>query len=782
MDATAQPNIQTITKAKLQTRQLTLTVENGLLTIRHTRTGKAVLWDCQAQVQLSDGRVFRTEGATVTVKGRTLTLETPSTISRPRLTWTVAVEDNDRLTFDLKLSSQPNSPPFQIARLDALYAPHGFQDRSLESLKISQTGWQSWHVATPPVLPDMDLVTRQHPNAPASHVFPLPQSDELRMVLADMTLLRHDEDALLLGFVRAKDAFGMITLQPEREGHSLSASNYLDGIALYAGNTLKAEPLLLLWGREDDAALDEYAAVLAETMQARVPSGPVPTGWCSWYYYYDKITEQALMDNVRKLAAEKDSIPIDYILLDDGYMTQVGDWTSINDKFPSGMKHIVREIQAAGFKPGIWIAPFIVSSESEVYRQHPEWVIAEKALVVQPDYRGMNYFLDLTRPDVQEHIRSVIRTYVEDWGFEYLKIDFLYAAAIPARRYDPSYTSIQAYRKGMEIIREAAGDVPLLGCGAPMTASIGIVDQMRVGPDTAPYWRHPEEHNGTQPSLRNAMCSTLGRGWMQGRLWVNDPDVLMVRSVGAEKPATATSESVLDWINDPSLSRDDAHDTQLTEDEVRAGASVIALSGGTMLISEDVTKLSPEKLAVIPRLIPASGVAAKPLPHSHTRGKADLMKLELPGKDWMLAAFFNWSTAPLTSLFIAEDWGLAAAGPYHLYDTWTNAYVGQVVEASEALTISGHGVQLLAVRPDLGRPQVVGSSLHLLGGMLETSEQWQGNILTITIDCPGKRSGMVSVFVPAGYTPASGTAKDNILQVPVDFIDRTEIRLTFQSA
>ena len=50
---------------------------------------------------------------------------------------------------------------------------------------------------------------------------------------------------------------------------------------------------------------------------------------------------------------------------------------------------------------------------------------------------------------------------------------------------------ITAYREGLEVIRDAAGDAYLLGCGAPILPSVGLLDAMRVSPDTAPEWEPP---------------------------------------------------------------------------------------------------------------------------------------------------------------------------------------------------------------------------------------------------------------------------------------------------
>lgn len=104
----------------------------------------------------------------------------------------------------------------------------------------------------------------------------------------------------------------------------------------------------------------------------------------------------------------------------------------------------------------------------------------------------------------------------------------MYAGAYEGRRHEP-VTGIEAYREALRLIRAAIGPEPLLvGCGAPIFPSVGLVDAMRVGPDIAAHYE-PEEPNASLPSQRNAARNTIARAWQHGRFWVNDPDCLIAR-------------------------------------------------------------------------------------------------------------------------------------------------------------------------------------------------------------------------------------------------------------
>ncbi len=112
-------------------------------------------------------------------------------------------------------------------------------------------------------------------------------------------------------------------------------------------------------------------------------------------------------------------------------------------------------------------------------------------------------------------------------GFSYLKIDFLFAAAMAGERYK-RVTPIQAYREGLRVIRRAAGRDFVLACGAPLLPSAGLADGMRIGEDTAPYWKtKPSAFQG--PNAYFALRNALMRQFMHRNLWLNDPDCLLLR-------------------------------------------------------------------------------------------------------------------------------------------------------------------------------------------------------------------------------------------------------------
>lgn len=167
-----------------------------------------------------------------------------------------------------------------------------------------------------------------------------------------------------------------------------------------------------------------------------------------------------------------------------------------------------------------------MSPRSRIYQDHPEWLLGGARAGF--NWKAEQAVLDVTHPGAEEYLRTVFCT-LRRMGIDYFKLDFLYAGALAGRRADDSVTPLAAYRHGMEMIREAIGpDSYLLGCGAPILPSVGLVDAMRVSPDTAPRYE-PDGGDLSMPSQRAAALTGRARAWQHGRFWANDPDCLIVR-------------------------------------------------------------------------------------------------------------------------------------------------------------------------------------------------------------------------------------------------------------
>ncbi|WP_114787155.1 glycoside hydrolase family 36 protein [Vibrio tetraodonis] len=203
--------------------------------------------------------------------------------------------------------------------------------------------------------------------------------------------------------------------------------------------------------------------------------------------YPPDVSESFVKDNLSQIEDGFESL--DYVMIDEGYQACIGDWLIPSDQFPSGIKSLSKEIKRCGKKPALWLAPFVVHEESEVFRHHSDdWLVthSDGSLLRVEDiaYEGgrskSGYILDTTNPDVQEHLSHILVTMRKEWGIQLFKLDALFWGSVRGCRQQDGITGVEAYRLGMEAINDGVGNALILGCNAPLWPSLGMVDAMRV--------------------------------------------------------------------------------------------------------------------------------------------------------------------------------------------------------------------------------------------------------------------------------------------------------------
>ena len=603
-----------------------------------------------------------------------------------------------------------------------------------------KNGWQSWSYAgglpggVEDIRPRSQRVVVWH--SPGGINPRQPVAGVVDVVGEGVGMIGHADqrEALLAGFLSAERWLGQIYAQ-RMEG-AFTASALMDDFVLQPGEIVTAPPVALVLGPQDQL-LSEYAAALAREQHAR-PQPHVRTGWCSWYYYFAHVSDDAITENLSALRSLRNTMPVELVLVDDGYETRVGDWLSITDRFPNGMGVVVDQIRRAGYEPGIWVAPFTVAANSKLAKEHRDWLIKDRR--GRPVYGGHNwdsdlYGLDTSHPDAREWLREVFTTIVHDWGFRNLKLDFLVSAALTGRRHDPSVTRTQALRDGLALIREIVGDdVFILGCGCSLLSAVGIVDAMRIGPDTAPYWpphaidapKEPAERHA-QPQLEGAIRNTLTRAWMQPALWTNDPDCLLVR----------------DEL------------TELTLSEIQMFASAVGLTGGMVLDSDRLSQLSLERLGIISRLLPPMPERALPTNYFGF-GIPERVAVHIvrPWGQWLLVGLFNGDETEHELAVRWSSFGLAP-GEYHAVEFWSVAYLGRSA-IGITVRVAPHATAVLAIRRDAGEPQLLSTSFHISQGGTEIAD-WRYDADRNVAEWharPGRQAaGTFTLWLPNGLQP-----------------------------
>jgi alpha-galactosidase len=295
----------------------------------------------------------------------------------------------------------------------------------------------------------------------------------------------------------------------------------------------------LAYGQEADV-FTAYTSQLRERFGGRERrAGNV---WCSWYAYYEAITETQLAKDIAALRG----LPFNVVQVDDGWENRVGDWYP-NAKFPSGMAALADRITDAGLTAGLWLAPFIALPDSDLARERPELLLRDAD--GQPTIAGYNWgtgywALDLIRPDARDHVAEMINRVVHEWGFRYLKLDFINGALAPGVRPDGVDREL-IYRDALALIRNVAGeDVYLLGSGGVLVPSLGLLDGLRTGPDVAPIWQNYATDDPSDAMARNALVNSVHRLW-QAPLVEVDPDVVYFR-----RRLNLLTDQQLSWLRD----------------------------------------------------------------------------------------------------------------------------------------------------------------------------------------------------------------------------------------
>ena len=283
---------------------------------------------------------------------------------------------------------------------------------------------------------------------------------------------------------------------------------------------------------EEAEVFEQYARLLKERFGTGRIQEPLRV-WCSWYSLYTEIHERQFL----KILHDLGDMPFDVFQIDDGWQKDIGDWEP-NAKFPSGMEDLAARIKATGRTAGLWLAPLLVVPSSSLYREHRDWLLHDqKGRLVSAGFNWSEqlYALDTTHPEALDWLAALMKK-VRAWGYDYAKLDFLYAGALPGKRY-LDMPREAAYRNGLKVLREALGEAYFLTCGAPILPSLGLCDGMRIGPDVAGYWDNPRDRdflgNFAAPGGQNSLRTTLNRLWLKP-LVHTDPDVVYFRSLQNE--------------------------------------------------------------------------------------------------------------------------------------------------------------------------------------------------------------------------------------------------------
>ncbi|HEY0748097.1 MAG TPA: glycoside hydrolase family 36 protein [Steroidobacteraceae bacterium] len=394
-------------------------------------------------------------------------------------------------------------------------------------------------------------------------------------------LIAGQGDCAVLGFLRHDRYQNRLRFSLADGATHIKFETLIDRV-VHSGR-IDAEAILLTAGDEVEETLRHWARRVAHAspLPPRLPSTRI-AGWCSWYNLYSSISEPLLLEYLRACTRFRNryKVPFDVFQIDDGFTPEMGDWLQWKPQFPRGIGPLLNEIRSAGFMPGLWIAPFMVGNRSQLYTDHPDWVVLERStgeplrpMQFYGEFRWHKrseeyYILDITHPHAEAYIRNVFRVWRREWGCDYFKTDFMYFGSeygpSDAKWHEEGLSRMQIWMRMAKMIREEIGAALWLGCGAPIWASVGLMDAMRIGRDVGVSWRG--DH-----SAESLLRDQTSRNFANGILWQADPDCILLR--------------------------DRFH--CLTDTEVRSLLLFAGLSGGVLMTSDQLDEVPEERLQIL---------------------------------------------------------------------------------------------------------------------------------------------------------------------------------------
>jgi alpha-galactosidase len=340
-----------------------------------------------------------------------------------------------------------------------------------------------------------------------------------------------------------------------------------------AGNYFELQEIIHnLYCTGRDSRLSTFKAISASKKRMTL------AGWESWYNHYADINEKLISDDLNALNTTGNIISKYFIeqnkdvvfQVDDGWEQGIGQWECERKRFPGGMKKLASSIQKKGYIPGLWVAPFIIDWSSDFCLMHQQWVLKNKK--GKPVHAGFNFTwgtpfgkqqpslpysffcLDLSNDEVLDYLNQLMEKIINDWGFRYIKLDFLYAGMINGA-FKNGGSAYHWYNRALKVLtvrktNKFGQAVYYLGCGLPFEQSYNLLPLSRIGPDTKEDWDtnilaklNFSARAGAVVNLK----STLGHAFWNSSVYINDPDVIFLRNENIS--LTQTEKELIALVN-----------------------------------------------------------------------------------------------------------------------------------------------------------------------------------------------------------------------------------------
>ncbi len=504
------------------------------------------------------------------------------------------------------------------------------------------------------------------------------------------------------------------------------------------GAQLQSGVLYLAVGGRDVHDNLERMANAARVSNAVRPDTPVRfNGWSRWGAPLppEEVTEARLLAELDVQYEQLMRHGWNHVTVHEGWESAKGDWRSHPDRFPNGVQSIAAEANARGMTAALVLDPFVVDTNSELAREHPQWL-------AQPSAENRAYLaedeaiLDPTVPGALDHARNAVREAVQTWGFDGIVaprwvLPILWAEELQ----NPASTRFAAALQAGDSLREAMGPPAALMAG-------GIL--------------MPAQAQGASVHGSGTLAAQAGDSLAQF-------DASLLRALRRSHYAPYVWSHALTPLSLDALEGGEIVDGRWRPPEgALARLTAAAMMGGPVTFPQAPSSLGRTELEILRRLAPGHGRPARPvglfndgLPHI----------LALPLNDatgrWHLVGVFNWDgDGPANVTLNMTQLGMQFGQYYTVYDFWRQHYHGSAIRQLNVQVPAG-GVRLLAFRRRTDHPTFLSMDNHFMQGALDLSAvQWRPGERTLsgTIETAAATPYRVHIFVPEGYSVSTATA------------------------
>jgi hypothetical protein len=508
------------------------------------------------------------------------------------------------------------------------------------------------------------------------------------------------------------------------------------------------------------------------------------TGWLNWYCYYMASNEEDMVKETDALAKTLKPYGLEYVQLDatysEGGEANLIEWNK--EKFPRGGKWLMQYIKSKGLRPGLWVNAYGANyPRGEFMDKYPEnWFLRDengKVFSACCTADSTVAKLDFSNPEVfEKHLKPLFKTYVDDWGIEYLKDAghgewmFTYREN-KERAFDPSKDGVGLYWEVQKIIRDIMGPKNwIMGCDAEGGADryclgFGIFDSaFNIRNDVYAVWEQYvwAPAMGTKMHLATIFCTN----YLNDIVIYNDPDATMIRlPLTMDEAINNVSTTVL---SGQSYTISD-YMSQPTKERIK---QMLSHPHGSWSkeFPHLIKKLSDDRVELYKKTMPTMDITPidlfpfrskagyGPLPDGYpdedNLPRALDLKVNAASGIYDVVAIYNWSDeVDIKEITFGYDLGLDPDMEYLIFDFWNQELTG-IFKDRVSTKVPPHGIRVFIVRPLTDTPQFLSTSRHITGAYSIKSIDWDASKYSLSgtsETVPGAKYSLF-IYLPTGVS------------------------------